>query len=113
MENRKDEMKRIFSHNLKRIMEEKELRQFDVAKFAGVSEAAVSYWVSGQMIPRMDKIKNIADGIGISITELIDEKKEYNPIPKSHLKYILFGDDSISDDKLNQVLKYAEFIKGE
>ena len=113
MKKTKEEMLLIFSTNLNRIMNEMNLKQVDIAKIAGVSTASVNYWSQGIYIPRMNKIQTIATALNIPVTDLIEEQQKYKTISNNHLKYILFGDDSVSDDKLKQVLKYAEFIKGE
>jgi len=46
----------IFAQNLKRILERKDISAAELARQLGVSKAAVSDWLKGKSLPRMDKV---------------------------------------------------------
>lgn len=68
----KDE-RRIFAENLKGIMKEKGIEQKTLAQVIGVSDAAVSFWLSGQKYPSPGKVQKIADFLGVRKSQLIDK----------------------------------------
>ena len=78
--------KRIFSENLKRLMEEQNLTQADVAKSIGVSPQTVNTWVRGIALPRMGKIQRLADYFRVDKSDLLEDtannKKTYYSDPE-------------------------------
>ena len=54
-------------------MSRKGLSQVDIASGVGVSEAAVSFWLSAKKYPTPGKIQRMADLLGIKKSELIDK----------------------------------------
>ena len=78
--------KRIFSENLKRLMEEQNLTQADVAKSIGVSPQTVNTWVRGIALPRMGKIQRLADYFRGDKSDLLEDtannKKTYYSDPE-------------------------------
>lgn len=71
-----DEIKRLFSINLKRIMLENGKTQSDIVKDLSFRQATVSDWLNGKKYPRMDKIEMLAQYFRISIDELISVSKQ-------------------------------------
>lgn len=56
-----------FVKRLKDTMKEKQLKQRDVAKFAGVTEAAVSRWMTGKVgMPEASVLKRMAKNLDVS-----------------------------------------------
>ena len=78
--------KRIFSENLKRLMEEQNLTQADVAKSIGVSPHTFNTWVRGIALPRMGKIQRLADYFRVDKSDLLEDtannKKTYYSDPE-------------------------------
>ena len=78
--------KRIFSENLKRLMEEQNLTQADVAKSIGVSPQTFNTWVRGIALPRMGKIQRLADYFRVDKSDLLEDtannKKTYYSDPE-------------------------------
>lgn len=62
--------KLIFSERLIQLMEKAGVRQEDLAVATGVSQGAVSRWLSGS-IPRSDKIWLIAKKLGVRVEDLV------------------------------------------
>lgn len=65
--------KEIFSHNLKRILEDKGEKQVDLARHLGVSTAVVCEWVSGRKLPKIDKIGAMVRHFGCNYIDLLGE----------------------------------------
>lgn len=61
--------------NLARLMDARGISQEEVAEHMGVSQSAVSTWVRGEKLPRMDKIDALADYFGVKRSDLMDESK--------------------------------------
>lgn len=80
-----DELKKDFASRLRYFMKIKGCRQSDISKELGINMSTVSSWCNGVMIPRMDKIKLLADYFGINISDLLsfndnepdDDKRGY------------------------------------
>lgn len=66
--------KHIFSKNLKRIMEERQVSRKDIAEVLGISYFTVTDWVTGKKFPRMDKVELLANYFGILKSDLIEDK---------------------------------------
>lgn len=65
----------------------KKLRLEDIAKAMGVSKSAAGHWLTGEAKPRMDKLKKLAEVLGVTVSSLVDEDPEYavKPIEKAAL----------------------------
>lgn len=59
---------------LKELMESKSIGQDEMADAAGVSAAAMSYFVRGVKQPSLAVAKRIADRLGVTVDELLTEK---------------------------------------
>lgn len=71
-----DEIKKLFSINLRKIMLENGKTQSDIVKDLNFRQATVSDWLNGKKYPRMDKIEMLAQYFSISIDELISVSKQ-------------------------------------
>jgi len=68
------ETQRIFSNNLKYYLKLKNKTQLDLANAIGVSNTTINNYVKGYNAPRMDKVDKICKYLGISRSDLIEEK---------------------------------------
>ena len=66
------EQKKIFSENLKRLLEVRELAQIDVSGAIGVPPQTFNNWIKGNTLPRMNKVQALADYLRVPKTALID-----------------------------------------
>ena len=64
----------IFADNLQRLMRQNRERQVDIARLLGVSKSTVSAYCSGNQMPRMDKIEQLAHHFGVSRAALIGDE---------------------------------------
>ena len=62
-----------FAERLYRIRLERGLKQVDIAEKLGVSTAAVSGWESGRSVPRGSRWADLAEYLGVQLTDLIGD----------------------------------------
>lgn len=60
-----------FGQRLKSALAETPYKAVDVAHAVGVTAAAVSQWLSGTTVPRLDKIKKIAEFLNVPLSNLV------------------------------------------
>ena len=72
--------KYIFSRNLKRLMDKKQVSRKDIADYLGISYFTVSDWVNGKKYPRMDKVELLANYFGVLKSDLIEEPNSTNAL---------------------------------
>ena len=63
-----------FPENLAKLQQEKEVSNYRLAKYLGVSPTTISNWKNGTT-PPLDKAAAIAAFFHTTVDELIDEKK--------------------------------------
>ena len=63
---------RTFKDNLIDIMEEQGYNQKQLAKESGLSEATISNYVTGKMVPSIKGVINLSKTFGISLDEFLD-----------------------------------------
>lgn len=63
-----------FPENLAKLQQEKEVSNYRLAKYLGVSPTTISNWKNGTT-PPLDKAAAIATFFHTTVDELIDEKK--------------------------------------
>ena len=71
MSNNIVEGRQVFAQNLVRLMKENGERQVDIARLLGVTKSAVSAYVRGDQLPRIDKLDVLAQHYGITRGELL------------------------------------------
>lgn len=71
--------KYIFSKNLRRLMEVKNVNRKDVATVLGISYFTISDWVNGKKYPRMDKVELLANYFGVLKSDLIEMESDTTP----------------------------------
>lgn len=72
-----EKQKAIFSRNLSHYLLINNKMQKEVADAIGVSPQTFNTWMQGIALPRMGKVQKLADYFGISKSDLIDDKSEY------------------------------------
>ena len=64
---------RIFSENLRYYMQLCGKTQINIVNDLGFNKSAVSTWVNGTRLPRMDKVDILARYFGVKRSDLVDE----------------------------------------
>lgn len=111
-------METFFWRRLTELCRERDTTPTAVTKAAGLSTGNVTYWKNGR-IPNQKIIATLAEYFGVepgyfvAETEKAPDSEEPRAITREEIKHALFGADAdrISDEKLNEVLRYAEIIK--
>ena len=129
-----NELREIFSINLKLYLRLNNNNYSQLANAVGVGKTSVFNWVRGVSLPRMDKIDSICKFLGISRSELLEKdmskelkknfiQSEPNKTTKELVKEcedVGITVDNIIDDyskqgfskeELESIRNYAEFIK--
>lgn len=79
----KSDIKKIFVKNLNRLLAAQGKNQNDIVQKVNVSSATVSDWCNGKKFPRMNKVEELADLFGVTVSDLLTEpeseleKEEY------------------------------------
>lgn len=66
-----------FPENLRRLMRERKLSQTSLASSAGISQASISRYLSGEVPPGARELKRLADLFNCSMDELWTGEKSY------------------------------------
>lgn len=61
--------------NYARIRDEHGLTDYAVSRSSGVATATLTAWKQGKYTPKIGKLLRIADALGVSVTELLGDKK--------------------------------------
>lgn len=64
----------VLFENIKRIRKARNLTQDEVAEACGVDRATISKWETGEFSPRVDKLVKLANILGCTVDELLEEK---------------------------------------
>lgn len=79
----------------------------EFAQKIGVKASSVSMWMNGNSLPRMGTLDKIADLFNISVDSLVTSKgSEAVSTLAAH-----FDGDEYTDEELEEIRKFAEFIK--
>lgn len=66
----------IFGRNLSHYMNRDHVNGVTLAKYMKVSSATISDWMHGKKMPRVDKLKSLANYFRINMSDLTDEADE-------------------------------------
>lgn len=94
-----------FNENLKAARERKNMTQKEVADNIGVAKSTYSLYESGNREPNVQTIKKIADTLNISADDLLGLSPEPTTIA-AH-----FDGDEYTEDELEDIRAYAEFVR--
>lgn len=72
------ELRQEFAARLKYYMNIKGCKQSDIARDLGINMSTISSWCNGVMIPRMEKIKMLADYFNINMSDLLEDDTVLN-----------------------------------
>lgn len=86
-----------FGRLLKKLMDEKNINQVELAKKTGISQSSLSDYLRGVYIPKQDKIHLIADALGVSPALFFTE---ITPRPQGMDIEIRVDSDKLSDDEI-------------
>ena len=91
-----------------RLLDEKGLKNADVARATGISNMTLSDWKRGKSVPKSDKMRNIAEYLNVSVDYLMTGK-EVEFIVETAKKDVLLTE--MSSRMKEYALKLAEMPK--
>lgn len=94
-----------FNENLKAARERKNMTQKEVADNIGVAKSTYSLYESGNREPNVQTIKKIADTLNVSADDLLG----LSPDPTTIAAH--FDGDEYTEDELEDIRAYAEFVR--
>lgn len=68
----------VFAANLNKLMNARGLEQIDIVRRLNTTASTVSDWVNGKKYPRVDTMQEIANFLGVRISDLTSEDAETN-----------------------------------
>lgn len=98
-------------NNLRRLREEHEVLQKDVASFLGISRAAYSNYETGMRSPDVDMLRKLADFFSVSIDELLDYTPKHTQefSLQSAEKFLIKKYRSLSSKGQERILNQLDF----
>ncbi len=104
----------IFARNLTRLMAEHREKQVDIARLLGVSKAAVSSYVHGDLMPRMDKLEILARHYGVTRGALIEEAGAApSPLESAPEHPALTIYDNLNQAGQREFIRYGRYLCGQ
>lgn len=91
---------------IKNIMNEKGLTQKELSLKANITEASMSKYLSGDRIPRIDVIVNIANALEVSVDSLLGgNATQINSLSEAKL-VLARGKDKLTNDDKKELIKF-------
>ena len=119
-----DDIKKLFSIRLSKLMNERDINQREIAQAVGVSESTVGKWLLLKAIPRMGVIQKLADYFNVGKSYFLEEESEQgyytDPEAAEFAEYLrtrpgarmLFSAaKDISKEDLEKAVEYIELLK--
>lgn len=100
------ETQRIFSDNLKYYLKLNNKTQLDLANAIGVSNTTINNYVKGYNAPRMDKVDKICKYLGVSRSDLMEERIKDKTQKSKNQDISTIVDDLMNNLNSTQTLMY-------
>lgn len=104
-----EQLKIIFSQNLKTLLENNGKTQADMCKYMGISSATATDWCNKKKMPRADKLQTLCSWLNCELGDLIGESNkivEHDSDRALLLKYF----DSMNDAGKEEMIKHARLL---
>ena len=98
-----------------RLLDEKGLKNADVARATGISNMTLSDWKRGKSVPKSDKMRKIAEYLGVSEHYLTTGEEDKIPNIKnesSHFELIMMFDE-LNEEQQKLVIEMMKNMKKE
>lgn len=69
-------LRKAIGHNIKKIVQTRNMSQGDIAKRCGITEAMLSRYIHGTSLPSLDKVNALAAALGCRVIDIIGESYE-------------------------------------
>ena len=82
---------------------------YKIARHSGLSSSTVSCFLTGKTVPRIDTMMILCNQLGISITDIFDER-EMVEVHAQEEELILHTYRNLPEDKKKAVLEYLKML---
>ena len=103
--------KKIFAENLRKQAAIAGENQPDIAEVLGVTKSAVNSYFTGTKMPRMDRIKKLAEHFGCNVSDLIDDKTVEDQITAVAIPVLGTVPAGVPIEAIQDILGYEEIPK--
>lgn len=103
--------KKIFAENLRKQAAIAGENQPDIAEVLGVTKSAVNSYFTGTKMPRMDRIKKLAEHFGCNVSDLIDDKTVEDQITAVAIPVLGTVPAGVPIEAVQDILGYEEIPK--
>ena len=113
-------MKNYFKENLKYIRETRKMSQNRLSKLTNVSQATINRWESGENIPTIDNVIDIASVLHIPIEDFLGKdlrtNTSYEPTEEDFKKILkekglMNEKGEINKEDFDRLIKFADVVK--
>ncbi|MCG2181424.1 helix-turn-helix domain-containing protein [Staphylococcus epidermidis] len=102
-------VRKVLSDNLHRLMVENNIDQKELAEAIGVTQPTVSNWLQQIKYPRIKRIQQLADYFNVPKSKITEPKE--NVIESDTLQAAHFNKDDLTEDEIKQVENFIQFLK--
>lgn len=102
---------RELAAKFKQLCAERGTTPYKIARHSGLSSSTVSCFLTGKTVPRIDTMMILCNQLGISITDIFDER-EMVEVHAQEEELILHTYRNLPEDKKKAVLKYLKCWTG-
>ena len=100
---------RELAAKFKQLCAERGTTPYKIPRHSGLSSSTVSCFLSGKTVPRIDTMMILCNQLGISITDIFDER-EMVEVHAQEEELILHTYRNLPEDKKKAVLKYLKML---
>ena len=100
---------RELAAKFKQLCTERGTTPYKIARHSGLSSSTVSCFLTGKTVPRIDTMMILCNQLGISITDIFDER-EMVEVHAQEEELILHTYRNLPEDKKKAVLKYLKML---
>ena len=109
----------IFTQNIKELLKDKDMTYSELATLTGIGKSTISMWMSGKSLPRMELLDKLADIFGVTAGYLTTNHFASPSSDSSLLASDIrpntlaahFAGDEYTEAELEEIRKFAEFVK--
>lgn len=98
---------RELAEKFKQLCAERGTTPYKIARHSGLSSSTVSCFLTGKTVPRIDTMMILCNQLGISITDIFDER-EMVEVHAQEEELILHTYRNLPEDKKKAVLKISQ-----
>ncbi len=95
-----------FQKKLLQIMQERNLRQADIAEMANISQTTVSKWLRMETLPRVKNIEPLAKALRLNVSDLIGDFEAKQNFTDDEKRFL-----ALTAKQKKILLKFMDFLE--